>query len=791
MTAKPVNLVVVSRLDELGTENLPYDVIEPGRQLPLGLHALFPTLSRTVVATLGSAHLDALYKAVERERPGVLSNSGTMNFLLRHVFGIAAELVLEPPDLLRVLLRIHHRGQSIPPLLGQHFVQALQREDRFLDWPLERIVPDRDAFFVFLQERWPLFLDGLVKSEAAPAGRNGDLAYPGPTELPFEHDDVRVYIDNLFLEGFLRPVAHEAADSIAGTWMSAGVQAVSGTTDAQRLNRLVVSADDEVPSQDGCYGDWLRFARTWAEVAALGMATDNDGTATTAESSLLELRSRVDDAFAGWLGRRYAGLATLPPVPPVMLHHVPHLLSRHLDAAPGHRAALLVVDGLSMDQWVVVREELARRRPGYSLREDAVFAWIPTLTSVSRQAAFAGRQPFYFPRDSIHSTAREPKLWRHFWADRGLAGHAVVYKKKLGIGSLDSVAGLISHRRVRVAGLVVDTVDKIMHSMELGARGMHGQVRQWSQEPYLAALLDLLLENGFAVWLTSDHGNVEATGCRRPSAGDVAELRGKRVHVYASASLQRRAAKESPDARRWPPTGLPPDYLPLFAPRRSAFVREGERIVGHGGASLEEVVVAAGADRHQGRRLSDGASRVIGLSQRVRLEWLDEAAHLTRTGQNRAEAWSALVEMLRDKVSVGGTAARGNREKTVTILTRTWCGPPPQLIPLRDAGLRLLDGATPASRLAVHWGMTMAAYPSGASLQPRPAGSSVCRALLRRPRSSVASKSSTASAPPSPAPLVAFFGRPWTGKSWPTRRRWAGTPPASSIRSKRQSWSAG
>ena len=588
---KTANVVVVSRLDELGTAGLPHDIIESGKQLPLGLHALFPTLSPTMVAALGSARLDALYEAVEREQPGVLSNSQTMDFVLRHIWGIAAELVLEPPDLLRVLLRIHHRGQSIPPLLGQHLIRVLRLEDRFLDWPLERIVPDRDAFFAFLQERWPLFLDGLVKSEAAPAGRDRDLAYPGPVELPFNHDDVRVYIDNLFLEGFLRPIAHEAADSVAGTWMSAGVQVASGATVAQRLNRLVVSADDEVPSQDGRYGDWLRFARTWAEVTALDMATDTEGTATAAESSLLELRSRVDDAFAGWLGRRYASLATLPPVPPVMLHHVPHLLSRHLDAAPDHKAALLVVDGLSMDQWVVVRDELARRRPGYSLREDAVFAWIPTLTSVSRQATFAGRSPFYFPSGSIQSTGREPKLWRQFWAGHGLADHAVVYEKKLGSGSLDSVADLISHPRVRVAGLVVDTVDKIMHGMELGTRGMHGQVRQWAREPYLAALIDLLLEKGFAVWLTSDHGNVEATGCGRPSAGGVAELRGKRVHIYASASLRRRATDELPDARPWPPTGLPADYLPLLAPGRAAFVREGERIVGHGGASLEEVVV--------------------------------------------------------------------------------------------------------------------------------------------------------------------------------------------------------
>ena len=37
--------------------------------------------------------------------------------------------------------------------------------------------------------------------------------------------------------------------------------------------------------------------------------------------------------------------------------------------------------------------------------------------------------------------------------------------------------------------------------------------------------------------------------------------------------------------------GLPEDYLPLLAPGRSAFVRETERIVSHGGASLEELVV--------------------------------------------------------------------------------------------------------------------------------------------------------------------------------------------------------
>ena len=145
--------------------------------------------------------------------------------------------------------------------------------------------------------------------------------------------------------------------------------------------------------------------------------------------------------------------------------------------------------------------------------------------------------------------------------------------------------------------------------------------------------------------------------------------------------------------------------------------------------------------------MSGPASRAVGLSQRLRPEWLDEAAALARAGRDRAQARSALAEMLQEEVSVGGSSSRSNREKTVTILTRIWCGPPSRLLPLRDAGLRLLDGmglagamepaevmepaeamesaglTEPAAtteptdamestwRLAVHWGMTMAVYP--------------------------------------------------------------------------------
>jgi len=270
--------------------------------------------------------------------------------------------------------------------------------------------------------------------------------------------------------------------------------------------------------------------------------------------------------------------------------HLPRYLARQLSEAADRRIALVIVDGIALDQWIVLRDVLVDQRPRLRLREGAVFAWVPTITSVSRQAAFAGKLPLYFP-SSIHTTDKEASLWTQFWVDYGLAAHEVGYAKGLGDGSLDRVRELASQSRLRALGLVVDKVDKIMHGMELGTNGMHNQVGQWANQQFIAKLLDVLFDQSFLVFLTSDHGNIEAEGCGRPSEGAVADLRGERARVYPDQLLRARVKQRFPHAIEWPCLGLPEDYWVLLAPGRSAFVRVGEHTVAHGGTSIEEIVV--------------------------------------------------------------------------------------------------------------------------------------------------------------------------------------------------------
>jgi len=586
------DLVVVLRSASHDLDTLPYDLLQAGRRLHFNLGDLFPNLSYPVVAALDRADLDALYEAQTKYAPGQLGDNATKEFILRHVFEIAPELIRQPSDLLRVLLRRHYRGQRIPTVLDERFIEILRQSDGFEQWPLDLIIPDREAFFAFLQERWPVFLDRLAKENGTTVGddeRPFNLVFSGPLELPFDHDDVRVYIDNLFLEGFLESVPHKQANLLSQTWFAIGIRMDPVADRKRRVERLLETLISEIPKEEARHNDWFHFAKKWAELVALALEED----ATLPESVLKKieaLQTGIDAELLLWLKKRYAGLISLPAVPPVMLHHIPRFLSRYVNDASQQKVVLILIDGLSLDQWIVLRKELVKQRSNYLFRESAVFAWIPTITSVSRQATFAGKPPVYFP-NSIHSTDKESALWRQFWVDQGLTQNEVAYAKGLGDGTLESLEELISGPGMRIVGLVVDKVDRIMHGMELGAAGMHNQIRQWARQSYMVNLIDLFLDAGFRLFLTSDHGNIEAVGYGRPTEGAIADLRGLRARVYPDPLLRGQVKEHFPDALEWPTIGLPEDYLPLLAPGRAAFGREGERIVGHGGISLEELIV--------------------------------------------------------------------------------------------------------------------------------------------------------------------------------------------------------
>lgn len=588
-------LIVLVRGESRELDRLPYDLIRSGRKLSFGLGNLLPNLDYSTVSGLDREYLDRLYAAYEQHAPKrLLGRSATSDYVLLHVFGVTPETVTSREDLIGLLLKRHYERWLVPEAMDSRLLERLRSDGRFEDWPLREILPRKEAFLAFLQERWPIFLRQTAERAGfavKDATATYETRYSGPKELPFDGAQMRVYVDNMFLEGMLEPISSPVDEpepaQLTDGWLSFGLKTSPGQDKIRRLEGLLDSTRESIPAATANHNEWLAFARKWAELTALKYAKDSGGSAH-ADEAFEGLRDNVDESFLAWVEERYGGLHNLSST--AMVHHIPRFMVRRMEDGEAGKTALIVVDGLSLGQWVTLRDVLAQQIPSLRFEESAVFAWVPTITPVSRQAIFAASPPAYFST-SIGTTSKEKTLWRRFWVDSvGLDPREVSYANFSGDSDAKEIEEEMSHR-TKVCGIVVQKVDRIMHGMELGELGMQGQVRQWAEENYLAGLISHLAERGFEVYLTSDHGNVEARGIGNPGEGAVADIRGERVRVYDDPEQRSRVAGEVPGSVEWSGSGLPKDYLPLLAPGRTAFVARNRRIVGHGGVSLEELIV--------------------------------------------------------------------------------------------------------------------------------------------------------------------------------------------------------
>jgi len=320
---------------------------------------------------------------------------------------------------------------------------------------------------------------------------------------------------------------------------------------------------------------WVETASWWGQVR---VAIATSPTPPDIAREAWQTWDQLDATFRPWLRSTY-GLSLQSTKPFAALHQVAPRLAH--DVEDGAKILLIVIDGLGFAQWHPLRQvaDLTVRVATGSL------AMIPTLTSVSRQAIFAGVLPREFAQH-IRTTSAEERRWREFWMKRGVANKDVFYTKTRG-----DDPDQLPEPHGRVAAVVINAVDNILHGADvLDDRQVAANVGLWARTGFLTRLVKAGARAGYEVWITSDHGNLPTLPTRTPREGQTLEHGGIRVRVYPNRTLRQQAAEH---AEVWDPPGLPTEtasYYPAFALGRSGY-HTGATRVGHGGISLDEVVV--------------------------------------------------------------------------------------------------------------------------------------------------------------------------------------------------------
>ena len=575
-----VAAALIVRTDRPDVRSLPFDLLTDGRHLTLSLHDLMPCLSYPVVRDFFRAAPELLDRLAEACRDGQgprLGDNRSLAFIAGHVYNLDPDALNDLNDLVERLLHVHYHGWNLSDRLRSWLAGELDKKPAFGEVPVARWLADRRSFFEFVESQWRTYLrgQGLTLADAGPVY---DVR---PLVVDFERLGIRSTVGILFLESKLHPAPIIAERPPAG-WTALGAIADTEAYRQGRLERLLSHITDLLPNQDAGHRDWLDLAPIWAEATVLRHSASLQ---PPLAERFAQLRARLAEIFVAWLKTHYNALHSLPFLPsPVVGHQVAHTLAARTREGT-ERVALLVLDGLSLDGWQVLRDAWQSKTLTWRCEESALFACLPTITPIARQAIFAGQLPLYFA-DTWNRTDADERRWRRFWGEQGLFPSAVCWLR--GTQNLEAT---LTDVRVRALGLVINAVDDMLHGTVGGLEELHQRVRLWAERGELAEAIGRLLRAGFDVWLTSDHGSTAAHGIGRPREGVLVEGRGTRVRFYTDPVFLERGRGDVPDALAWTPGGLPAGILTLFAPGDAAFANQGEQIITHGGLSLEEVVV--------------------------------------------------------------------------------------------------------------------------------------------------------------------------------------------------------
>lgn len=556
-TNRPTTLIVIQ---DNQFNQIPYDIYQDANRVTLSLKSIFPKFDGSIVQKCPVELYQKIYEAHSR-CPDMLSENDTIDFILREVCSIETTLLVDEISVVKAALKYFDEFSEPLP---KAFLNYLSQKVTTVSSDIFGCLASKDVLVRRLNEHWKVYVNGFLKDQLAEGGR----------------DDFKNYFNDSYIRAnlgkYISPI-EVFSDIDYEKWMLPGLIVKDANieyikTERKNLFRETYATFD--------MSEWTEFARGLGRVKSQLLKIDSLDDEFKAKVAI------ANSAFEKWMYSRYPDLSTLPILPkPKMLHQITWYLERKIK----NKTALIVMDGMSYTQWYQIQEALAK--DSWQFDESSIFSWVPTITPVARQAIFSGKVPKKYSH-SINSTNKEGKLWKEFWVQQGLQEHTITYQKSLGLKEFEkNDFPFVISPFIKVYGAVIDVIDKFMHGAKQGNRTMASELDNWLATKYLQNLLDLLHGEGFDIYVTADHGNVECQGRGRIFQGVIVESADQRLRIYKSDNIRKQTAIENPDTLIWDNVNLPDDYYVLLAKNNDAFVPKNDRIITHGGIHLEEVIV--------------------------------------------------------------------------------------------------------------------------------------------------------------------------------------------------------
>ena len=311
---------------------------------------------------------------------------------------------------------------------------------------------------------------------------------------------------------------------------------------------------------------------SWLKICRLISTAIIESIGTPQFEKVLEAINRANEVFQLEIQKNYQQTKTSSAI------KKPKIVSKILDYINSNfrekKVALIVIDGFAFWQYELLKNKLSNIR-----NEDVIYSWIPSITQLSRQAIFRGQIP---QTDYKQGPVNEKKLWNEYWKTKGLNKFEIKYAHE--------DVELTSLKSITKYAIVFKDLDEKMHS-STDYIDLLNLTQNWIDRSKVISVIEKLCHEGFRIFLTTDHGNIQAKGWRglngREKLGtNQSGSRSERHLEYSEKWLSDEFLSNNPELSN----SIVSEDQSIYFKNDFSFSNK-ETLVTHGGSHILEVLI--------------------------------------------------------------------------------------------------------------------------------------------------------------------------------------------------------
>ena len=341
----------------------------------------------------------------------------------------------------------------------------------------------------------------------------------------------------------------------------------------QTADNMYVCIKERLKSIEDLYSDWFDIA---SDLGELGYCVYKlcDKEILAKYNELLE---SVNTSFQIFVSKKYDSLFSMSGLRyPVTIDKDQDYIAAN---TKGLKAVLIVIDGMNYWQWKILKHKLE----SYSLTidEKTTLSWLPSITALARQSIFSGKKP-----NLSIDNRNEGELFKKYWIDnQQKLSYQILYKsikteQKIEIPSSD----------IMVAGFVINALDEMMHGTILGYEQLFINTELWIEKSDICTSIKKLRDEGYKVYISTDHGNIDAELNLRLTAGQktLIHSRSKRFIQFDTEKQAELFIEENSNCN------LGRKDNSVYFKDNHGFGAPGENLITHGGSHILELLIPIG-----------------------------------------------------------------------------------------------------------------------------------------------------------------------------------------------------